>query len=137
MKFNAVSPYDDRFQDELNKIYPAITDDLSLVGSLPEEIGRKATAAALGCACEAQNMRNITLGREALLEFPRSWLLARIEVIAEETLNLTDEWEYRRFVELCLLLDDELSRRQIAKGLASPNPEIREAARDYSERKSK
>jgi hypothetical protein len=82
----------------------------------------------LGCGCQAQNARSITLGRLVAVEIPREWFVARIEGVASRVLNLEDEWEYRRLLELYSGVDEGLLRRLIAHGLGSANADIREAA---------
>jgi hypothetical protein len=98
--------------------------------NLDPETSNGALAYLLELACRAQNVRNIDLGRRALLSLPHDWLLARIEGVASSTLDLEDEWEYRRALELYWLIDEPLARRCAARGLASQNAEVREAARD-------
>ena len=86
---------------------------------------------ALGYACRAQSDRAITRGRNEILALPRERVLQLIEDVAAETLPLSDEWEYRRLLELYELLDKGLLQRLVAAGLASGNPEVREAAEDF------
>lgn len=87
--------------------------------------------AALERACRAQNGAIITRGRREILALPRKAVLEDIERIAADCLSLEDEWEFRRLLEVYEELDGELLRRLVATGLASPNPEIKEAAEDF------
>lgn len=82
-------------------------------------------------ACQPQNAWRIEQGREAVLAMPRAWVLQHIAAVAEEALDLLDYWEYRRLLELLTLLDPELVRRFVARGLASSDPDVREAAEDF------
>jgi hypothetical protein len=92
-----------------------------------------ALRAALALACQAQNIGRITAGRQQVLAMPRAWVLERIEQVAAEVLDLSDEWEYRRLLEVGALLDAGLVRRLVRLGLDSENPEVREAAQDFQE----
>lgn len=132
MKFHPSDPHDVAFKTELDELCPNISADLSQVATLPEQTGENILEAILRRGCEAQHARNIMLGREAAKEIPRDWFVARIEGIAERVLNLEDEWEYRRLLELYRELDAGLLRRLVTRGLASHNPDIREAAEDFS-----
>ena len=76
-------------------------------------------------------MRAITRGRKEILALPRDRVLEAIECLAEETLLLSDEWEYRRLLELYRKLDERLLQRLVARGLTSADAEIREAAEDF------
>lgn len=89
--------------------------------------------AALGRACQAQNAAVITQGRSEILALPRDAVLQSIERLAAESLPLDDEWEFRRLLEVYEQLDAELLRRLVETGLASSNPEIKEAAEDFGE----
>jgi hypothetical protein len=57
--------------------------------------------------------------------------LTDIESVATECLDLNDEWEFRRLLELYEMLDEQLLRRLVEHGSHSKNPEVREAAEDY------
>jgi hypothetical protein len=98
------------------------------------EPSRDAFHLALELACQCPHIGKITAGRHQVLSFPRTWVLEQIEQVAVEVLDLSDEWEYRRFLELALLIDVELMQRFVALGLNSIDPDIREAAEDFRQR---
>jgi hypothetical protein len=56
-------------------------------------------------ACHATHSRAIVLGRECLLEVDRAWLVLRIETIATGCVDLNDEWDYSRLLEVYRLLN--------------------------------
>ncbi len=60
--------------------------------------------------------------------------MEHIESIAIESLNLTDDWEYRRLLELAEGLSPELLQLFVGMGRESENPEIREAAEDFTKK---
>ena len=84
-------------------------------------------------ACQASYTPNISKARDNILELPKKWVLDNIHPIATEVLSLSDEWEYRRLLELYQMLDKELLTKLITIGLKSNNPEIKEAAYDFKE----
>ena len=88
---------------------------------------------ALQYACTAQSMPAISRGRTEILALPRTQVLEHIEVIAATTLTF-EEWEYRRLLEVYEQLDAALLKRLVAKGAASDDPDIREAAEDFRHR---
>lgn len=49
-----------------------------------------------------------------------------------ENIDYSDEWEYRRLVELVMLCVPELKECVLAKGENSENAEVREVVEDYS-----
>jgi hypothetical protein len=92
---------------------------------------RDALKAVVSLACQPSYVPKIMRGRAEVLAMPRAWVLTHIEQAAYETLNLTDEWEYRRLLELFQQLDNSLVQRLVAHGLNSPDADIREAAEDF------
>jgi hypothetical protein len=132
MDFHLAHPYDRRLREDLDAIAPGLSDDLGFAAGLPEAQAERLVGLIIELACQCQNTRNITLGREAAAEVPRLWLLGRIEGVAERMLDLDDEWEYRRFLEVAELLDPGLLSRIISRGLTSGNAEVVEAAEDFA-----
>lgn len=86
---------------------------------------------ALRLACQPQNASRITAGRQQVLALSRPWVLEHFERLATESLDLADYWEYRRLLELAELLDAALVQRLVPCGLASSDPDVREAAEDF------
>lgn len=95
------------------------------------ELTLDALRAAIQLACQPQNAHRIMVGRQQVLTMPRVGVLLRIERVAAETLDLADYWEYRRLLELAELLDTKLVQRLVSLGLASSEPDVREAAEDF------
>ena len=85
----------------------------------------------LGLACQAQNIANIELGRAVIHRLPRDWVLRNIERCATSALELDDEWEFRRLLEVCQGLDRDLVRRVASRGLASAEAYVREMAHEW------
>ena len=85
----------------------------------------------LELACQPQNAGLIVQGRSRVLALPREWVLEHIEPVATAALNLSDEWEYRRLLELAELLDPGLLERFVSLGLGDPDPDVHEAAEDF------
>lgn len=82
-------------------------------------------------ACQSSYAPNIIRARDEILSLPREYVLNNISTIATESLNLADEWEFRRLLELYQLLDNELLQGLINIGIASGNEELKEAACDF------
>jgi hypothetical protein len=87
--------------------------------------------AAVQLACQPSYVPRIVQGREHVMGMPRAWVLEHITCIADQALDLNDEWEYRRLLELLDSLEPGLAQRFVLHGLSSPHPEIREAAGDF------
>lgn len=87
--------------------------------------------AAVSLACTPQNAHRIVQGREAVLALPRDWVLQHLQAVATQVLDLSDDWEYRRLLELARLLDAELTARLVAIGIGHDDPDVRDAAEDF------
>jgi hypothetical protein len=89
----------------------------------------------LALACQAQNFHRISEGRMALAAMPRDWLTDNLPLRVSLDLDLDDEWEFRRLLELLEILgmeSTELFRGYLQFGLeVSNNPEVTEAAVEF------
>lgn len=127
------SPYDTMYRQRMDTFAENLASRLDTVPTLEPAICDAVMGYLLELACQAQNARNIVLGRTAILGVPRVWLLANIERYAEPLLQLQDEWEYRRLGELYTQLDDALLERLVIRGLSSQDEGIRQAAHDFGD----
>jgi hypothetical protein len=123
--------YELAYRKQMDSFRKDLWQHLDTVPLLVENLAREVVSYLLELACQAQNERNIVLGRAALQAIPRQWLLLRIEAAAEPLLSLDDDWEYRRLLEVYESIDAGLTAALTSRGLASSNPEIREAAQDF------
>lgn len=77
---------------------------------------------------------DISLARELIVRMPRDWVLSNIEATAQPLLlGATDE-EYRRLLELYILLDPNLTMQLASRAAASQDEDIREAGADFLDR---
>ena len=86
----------------------------------------------LACCCTNDVL--IKRGREGILKIDRIWRLEHILPEAKECIDLTDDYDYQRFLELVDLSASELMQEVILIGKDSDNPENREAAQDFMEK---
>ena len=135
MRLNDIDPYDRRFKATLDKFAPELWAHLDLIPSLPSEAQAELLDYYVELACDAQNVRNITLGRQALQEVPRGWLLLHLHESVKGMLDLDDDWHFRRLCEVLFEIDQPLLDRYVKQGLASPNDEVREAAQDFENKR--
>lgn len=114
-------------RERLSSTVPEPTTEAAhalLINSLHEALPR---------ACQAQNMRWITQGRTWIWSLPRHWLIRNLPDVALRVLDLNEEWEYRRFLEVLHPIDQGLFERFIEMGASNSDPEIRETAADLRE----
>ncbi len=84
---------------------------------------------ALLNACDASYVPNILKGQETILSMSRPWVISQINGIARDILDLSDEWHYRRLLELYQRLDHTLYSDFLDFGLRNSNDDIVEAAK--------
>ncbi|MFK7822134.1 MAG: hypothetical protein AB8G99_25790 [Planctomycetaceae bacterium] len=102
-----------------------------LIVTLSDEVATAVLAYLLGLACEAQNDANISYGRRAIVAVPRDWVVPRIHNVAKRSLNLADDWECRRLLELYSEIDHTLLHQFASVCSASADPYLAEAGRDF------
>ena len=81
----------------------------------------------------ASHHKYVSIYRKFILALPRDWVLERVEDAAEPYLINGDMEEYRRYLELYLLLDEVLTRKLAHRALAHSDPEVVEAGQDFIE----
>ena len=106
-------------------------EDLEQVESCESGEAKKIVCLLLVFACQAQQAGMIMTARERLARLPGKWFRENIIACSKECLDLEDEWEFRRFLELLSIKDSSLIRPLAESRLVSPNEEVREAAEDF------
>lgn len=81
----------------------------------------------------ASHHKYVSMYRKFITALPRDWVLERVEDAAEPYLTTGDMEEYRRYLELYLLLDEELTRKLAQRALSHSDPDVIEAGRDFIE----
>lgn len=124
-------PYSIRHCEQMDTFEEGLWAHPERIVELSPDTARQVIAYLLGSTCQATNDAPIMLGRRALYTMPRTWLVERIEQVASDVIDLQDEWEYRRLLELYCCLDDDLAQSLASQGLSSSNSEVQETAQDY------
>lgn len=122
--------YQDSFTKKLEQIAPGIASNPGGISQLSDDLSHSVLRELLGYACEAQNWANICLGREFLARISSDVLVAKLPT-AIATINLADDWEYLRLMEMLEIACPNLLPMYVEIGLSSDNPEVREVAREY------
>ncbi len=118
------SSFVENYRKRLGYYHTGLAEDLNLIIGLDTSTQNSILKYLLELACESQNIRNISLGRQALWSIERKWLISRIEDAAEPLIQLGNEWEYRRLIELYWHIDALLVSRLAQRGQNHKNQEI-------------
>ena len=124
--------YERSLSDEINRLAgKQVFFDVDRIVGLDQKTGNEVVGCLLSSACQSQNDRPITLGRQYLTMLPKEWVIDRIKEVVTTVLDLNDDWEYRRFLELSEMISIDLLRWAHEKGRGSNNPDVLEAYNDY------
>ena len=66
-------------------------------------------------------------------QFPVEWVSPKIKQTVFHFIDITDDWDFRRLLELCDLISIDLLKWAITLGADSTNPDIIEAVDDFNE----
>jgi hypothetical protein len=102
-----------------------------IAGLLKEEQRKALLPDLVSLACEPSYAPTIINARKVIMSLPKQWVLAQMDPSIERILKSDDDWESRRLLELCSLLDRDLTLKIAAIAAAHQDPEIREAGTDF------
>ena len=97
----------------------------------PLEVSKQVLKILIQNACLGQNLGPIEISRRKIKEIDRTWLKQYFVEVASTCTNCSDEWEYRRLVELTILIVPELKQEIVQLGMQSENEEVREVIEDF------
>lgn len=125
-------PYEQQISCEMNQIAGKdIYNNIHDIYSLDSEKTKLIIKLLLEYACCGQNHLPIKIARELLSVLDSKWLMNYICNLAINCLDLNDEWEYLRLLELSELISVELLKWALSLSENSENPDIIEAADDF------
>jgi len=126
------SPHEHALAVALNLAYPGAYSRLDQLETLPEEVHEKIMEVLVTRACQSQHIGTIDSSRRAIGRVSPALRHTLLPRTIDRSLDFDDEWEFRRAVELLRDIEPSLLAQYRARGLQSPNPDIREAAKEFS-----
>ena len=127
--------YEKAIADSLNNIAnKEIYFRTSEIMALSEETASEVVGKLISWACQPTNIMPITIARNCLKQFPIEWVSLKIKQTVFRFININDDWDYRRLLELCELISLDLLKWAIELNEKSTNPDISEAVDDFNER---
>lgn len=124
--------YEKGIRDRINRIAGEdIWFRVSDIMEMPEPITDTIICELLGNACSATNIMPITIGRVCLHAFPADWISEKIKKLVFSAIDINDDHDYRRFLELSEMISEDLLIWAVPLGENSENPDIAEAYNDY------
>lgn len=131
------SIYENMLIERLSKIGNFNYKDIKSLDKYPSCVSEKALRILIENACQGQNCAPIEVARKKVNEINKDWLKENMLEVANSCLDFSDEWEYRRFMELVELTVPELKQKVLEIGEKSEIDDIREVAQDFKNGQSK
>ena len=82
-------------------------------------------------ACYGQNESGILFGREQIATIPKKWLQEHLLTVVKNDFEYTDDWNYRRLLELVSKQDPELMKDVLLINSDTNNPDLLEVIEDF------
>lgn len=99
-----------------------------------DEITSKIVGEFVSWACTPTHITPISIARNCLKQFPTEWVSLKIKQTALESMDISDDWDYRRLLELSEIISLDLLNWAIKLNEKSDNLDILEAVDDFKER---
>ena len=127
--------YEKAIADSLNnaankEVYFSISE----IMALSEKTAAEVIGKLIFWACNPTNIMPITIARNCLEQFHVDWVSPKIKQTVFRYIDINDDWDYRRLLELCELISLDLLEWAIELNEKSTNPDIVEAVNDFKER---
>ncbi len=126
-----IDKYELWLMEEIQNIDNFLYEDIKIIDKYPLEVAKKVLKVLIENACLGQNYAPIKLARKKIKEIDKYWLKQYFVEVASTCINYEDEWEYRRLLELVMLIVPECKEKILEFGANSENEEIREVIKEF------
>ena len=99
----------------------------------PQKLSRQILRKLIEWACQPQNDTPIVLARKKINEINREWLKIHFLDVAKMCIDFSDYWEYRRLLELIVLVLPEVKFDALKICENSEDEDILEVIEDYKD----
>ncbi len=82
-------------------------------------------------ACYGQSMPGIMMGRGKIAEVPKAWLKARLPDVVKRDFDYSDDWNYRRLLEVVVATVPELKDTILAINAETTDEDLIEVINDF------
>lgn len=131
MEIIKIIDYETWLIDEIENVLHYPYKHIKMLDEYPLEVSKQVLKILIHNACLGQNLGPIEISRRKIKEIDRTWLKQYFVVVVSTCTNCSDEWEYRRLVELTVLIVPELKQEIFQLGMQSENEEVREVIEDF------
>lgn len=107
--------------------------DADAIMNESNEVAEKIVSSLLFWACNPTNVSPILTARKCLTQFPVEWISDKIKTVVTTTIDISDDWDYRRLLELSELISNDMLSWSLNLMKDSDDDEIKEAISDFKE----
>ena len=125
--------YEKRIMDDLESVRVGCYSDINNLHKYPQELSKQIFRRLIEWACQPQNDTLIILARKKINEIDKDWMKVHFCDVAKECIDFSDYWEYRRLLELIVLVLPEVKTMALKICEDSEDEDIREVIEDYKE----
>ena len=128
-----MNTYENKIMEDIEGVKAGCYGDMDHLHKYPPEISRQILRILIEWACQPQNDTPIILARKKMDEIDKEWLKTCFLKVAKECVDFSDYWEYRRLLELIVLVLPEVKQEALKLCEDSENEDILEVIEDYKE----
>lgn len=123
--------YEERLKQELYEVNGFLIEELCNISTYEDQVSEKVLSILLQWACYGQNESGILFGREQIATIPKKWLQEHLLTVVKNNFEYTDDWNYRRLLELVSKQVPELMEDVLLINSDTNNPDLLEVIEDF------
>uniref|UniRef100_UPI004055A890 hypothetical protein n=1 Tax=Agathobacter sp. TaxID=2021311 RepID=UPI004055A890 len=122
---------EERLKQELYEVNGFLIEEICNISTYEEQVSEKVLFILLQWACYGQNESGILFGREQIATIPKKWLQEHLLTVVKNDFEYTDDWNYRRLLELVSKQVPELMKDVLLINSDTNNPDLLEVIEDF------
>lgn len=126
-----IDRYEEIIIEDIEKVQVGSYFNMTSINQCSQEISKQILQKLLEWACQPQNTNAIMIARKKIGEINRYWLESNLIDVATKCIDFSDEWEYRRLLELIVLMTPKLKEEVLELGKMSGNKDIEDVVEEY------
>lgn len=122
---------EERLKQELYEVNGFQIEEIYNISTYEVQVSQKVLLILLQWACYGQNEAGILFGREQIAKIPKKWLQEHLLTVVKNDFEYTDDWNYRRLLELVSKQVPELIKDVLLINSDTNNLDLLEVIEDF------
>lgn len=122
---------EERLKKELYEVNGFQIEEIYNISTYEIQVSEKVLLILLQWACYGQSESGILFGRKQIEKIPKRWLQEHLITVVKNDFEYTDDWNYRRLLELVSKQVPELMGDMLLINLDTTNPDLLEVIEDF------